>query len=55
MNSSLLELCNLIADEGSKYAHQHKELFLELVKNITGQTISEKQADIIFKMFSFLN
>lgn len=55
MNSSLLELCNLIADQGSKYAHQHKELFLEVVKETTGQAISEKQVDTIFKIFSFLN
>lgn len=55
MNSSLLELCNLIADQGAQYAQQHKELFLELVKNITGRTISEKKVDTILKVFSFLN
>ncbi len=55
MNSSLLELCNLVAEEGVKYAYEHKELFLELVKNITGQTMSGKQGDSIYKMFSFLN
>jgi hypothetical protein len=55
MNSSLLELCNLIADQGAKYAHQHKELFLQVVKETSDKPISEKQIDAIFKMFSFLN
>lgn len=55
MNSSLLELCNLIAEEGAKYAHQHKELFLEVVKETTDKAIPEKQVDTIFKIFSFLN
>jgi hypothetical protein len=55
MNSSLLELCKLIADQGVKSAHQHKELFLEVVKETTGQTIPQKQVDTIFKIFSFLN
>lgn len=55
MNSSLLELCNLIADQGAKYAHQHKELFLQVVKETANKPISEKQIDTIFKIFSFLN
>lgn len=55
MNSSLLELCNLIADQGAKYAHQHKGVFLEVVKEMTGRTISETQVYTIFKIFSFLN
>jgi len=55
MNSSLLELCNLIADEGAKYAHQHKELFLNVVKDTTGKVIPEEQVDTIYKIFSFLN
>ncbi|MEA2005796.1 MAG: hypothetical protein U9O50_06000 [Acidobacteriota bacterium] len=55
MNSSLLELCNLVADQGAKYAHQDKELFLEVVKETTDKAISEKQVDAIFKIFSFLN
>ncbi|MBW1712169.1 MAG: hypothetical protein JRJ59_03375 [Deltaproteobacteria bacterium] len=55
MNSSLLELCNLIADEGVKYAHQHKQLFLEVVAETAHKAISNKQIDSIFKIFSFLN
>jgi hypothetical protein len=55
MNSSLLKLCNLIADQGAKYAHQHKKLFLEVVKEMAGQPISDRQVDTIFKIFSFLN
>ena len=55
MNSSLLELCNLIADQGAKYAHQHKELFLKVVKETADKPVSEKQIDAIFKIFSFLN
>lgn len=55
MNSSLLELCNLIAEEGAKYAHQHKELFLNVVKETTGKTIPEEKVDTVYKIFSFLN
>jgi len=55
MNPSLKELCDLIADEGVKYAHQHKELFLEVVKETTDEAIPEKQVDSIFRIFSFLN
>jgi hypothetical protein len=55
MSSSLRELCNLLADQGTKYAHQHKELFLEVVKETTDKAISKKQGDTIFKIFSFLN
>jgi len=55
MNSSLLELCNLIADEGAKYAYQHKELFLEVVKDTTGKAIPEEKVDTVYKIFSFLN
>ncbi len=55
MNSSLLDLCNLIADEGAKYAHQHKELFLQILKETADKSISKKQSDAVFKMFSFLN
>jgi len=54
MNSSLLELCNLIAEEGAKYAHQHKELFLNVVKETTGKTIPEEKVDTVYKIFSFL-
>ena len=55
MNSSLLGLCNLIADEGAKYAHQHKELFLNIVKETTDKAVTEEQVDTIYKIFSFLN
>ena len=55
MNSSLIELCNLIAEQGAKYAHQHKELFLEVLKETTDKALSEKQVDTVFKIFSFLN
>lgn len=55
MNSSLLELCNLIADRGAKYAHQHKQIFLEVMKEKMDKAISEKQVDTIFEILSFLN
>lgn len=55
MNSSLLELCNLIANQGAQYAHQHKEIFLKIVKETTDKSISKRQSDTIFKIFSFLN
>jgi hypothetical protein len=55
MNTTLLELCNLIAGEGARIAHQHKVLFLNIVKNNTGKAISEAEAATIYKIFSFLN
>ncbi|MEK6647473.1 MAG: hypothetical protein AABY84_12455 [Candidatus Firestonebacteria bacterium] len=55
MNLALVELCNLIADAGAKYAHQHKELFLQIVKETVNKLVSEKQIVTIFKIFSFLN
>ena len=55
MNSSLLELCNLIAEEGAKHAHQHKELFLNVVKEMTGKAMPEEKAHTVYKIFSFLN
>jgi hypothetical protein len=55
LNSSLLELCSLIADEGAKYAYQHKELLLNTVKDATDKAVAEQQVDTIFKIFSFLN
>lgn len=55
MNASLLELCNLIADEGANYAYQHKKLFLDVVREKTDKAIAGKQVDTIFKIFSFLN
>jgi hypothetical protein len=55
MNSSLLELSNLIANQGAEYARQHRDLFLEVVKQMTGRPVSAKQVETIFKIFSFLN
>lgn len=55
MNSSLLELCDLIADEGAKYAHHHKELLLTFVKEATHKSIPEEQVDTVYKIFCFLN
>jgi hypothetical protein len=55
MESSLVKFCDLIADEGAKYAHQHKQLFLEIMEETTGRSISKKEADLIFMIFSFLN
>ena len=55
VNSSLEGLCNLIASQGSEYAHQHTELFLEITRSTTDKTISREQADETFKTFAFLN
>ena len=55
VNSSLEDLCNLIASQGSEYAHQHTELFLEITRSTTDKTISREQADETFKTFAFLN
>ncbi len=54
-NSSLKGLCDLIANQGAEYAHQHTELFLEITRSITDRTISMEQADETFKIFAFLN
>ncbi len=55
MNSSLKGLCDLIADQGTKYAHQHTELFLEVIRGVTDRAISQEQIDNTFKVFAFLN
>ncbi|MFA7235713.1 MAG: hypothetical protein WC058_02520 [Phycisphaeraceae bacterium] len=55
MSDSLLELCNLVADEGAKYAHQYKELFSQIVKKATDKTMADEQIDATYKIFSFLN
>jgi hypothetical protein len=55
VNSSLLEICNLIADQGADYARQHEEFFLEVVKERSRKEVSEEQIDAILKVFFFLN
>ena len=55
VNSSLEGLCDLIASQGSEYAHQHTGLFLEITRSTTDKTISREQADETFKTFAFLN
>ena len=55
MNSSLQDLCDLIANQGAEYAHRHKQLFLEIAKETTDRFISEEEVSIIFRIFSFLN
>ncbi len=55
MNSSLKGLCDLIANQGAEYAHQHTEIFLEIIRGATDKTISREQADETFKIFAFLN
>ena len=55
VNSSLEGLCDLIASQGSEYAHQHTELFLEITRSTTDKTISREQTDETFKIFAFLN
>ena len=55
MDSSLKGLCDLIANQGAEYAHQHTEIFLEIIRSATDKTISREQADETFKIFAFLN
>jgi hypothetical protein len=55
MNSSLKGLCDLIADQGAEYAHQHTEIFLEIIRGTTDKEISREQVDETFKIFAFLN
>ena len=54
-NSSLKGLCDLIANQGVEYAHQHTELFLEITRSTTNKVITSEQADETFKIFAFLN
>ena len=55
MNSSLKGLCDLIANQGAEYAHQHTEIFLEIIRGTTDKAISREQVDETFKIFAFLN
>jgi hypothetical protein len=55
INSSLKGLCDLIANQGAEYAHQHTEIFLEITRGTTDKAISREQADKTFKIFAFLN
>ncbi len=55
MNSSLKGLCDLIANQGAKYAHEHTSVFLEIIGNTTDKEISREQVDKAFKVFTFLN
>ncbi len=55
MNSSLKGLCDLIADQGAGYTHQHAEIFLEIIRATTDKEISREQVDETFKIFAFLN
>ncbi len=54
-NLSLKGLCDLIANKGAEYAHQHTEIFLEITRSTTDKMISREQADETFKIFAFLN
>jgi hypothetical protein len=55
VESSLLELCELIAEEGAKYSKKNKELFLNILKEKVDIKISKESSDKIYKIFSFLN
>jgi len=55
MDSSLKGLCDLIANQGAEYAHQHTEIFLEITRGTTDKAISREQVDETFKIFAFLN
>jgi hypothetical protein len=55
MSSSLKGLCNLIANQGAEYAHEHTEIFLEIIRDNTEIEISREQVDKVFKIFAFLN
>ncbi len=54
-DSSLKGLCDLIANQGAEYAHQHTEIFLEITRGTTDKEISREQVDETFKIFAFLN
>ncbi len=55
VNSSLEGLCDLITNQGSEYAHQHTDIFLEIIRGTTDKAISREQVDETFKIFAFLN
>jgi hypothetical protein len=55
VESSLLELFELIAEEGAKYSKKNKELFLNILKEKVDIKISKESSDKIYKIFSFLN
>lgn len=55
MDSSLKGLCDLIANQGAEYSHQHTEIFLEITRGTTDKAISREQVDETFKIFAFLN
>ena len=55
MNSSLKGLCDLVANQGAEYAHQHTEIFIEITRGTTDKAISREQVDKTFKIFAFLN
>ncbi len=55
MNSSLKGLCDLVANQGAEYAHQHTEIFLEIIRGTTDKAISREQVDKTFEIFAFLN
>ena len=55
MNSSLQDLCDLIANQGAQYAHQHRELFVEIVRESTNKEMAKEKIDQTFKIFAFLN
>ena len=55
MNSSLQDLCDLIANQGAEYAHQHRELFVEIVRESTNKEMAKEKVDQTFKIFAFLN
>ncbi len=55
INSSLKGLCDLIANQGAEYAHQHTEIFLEITRGNTDKSISREQVDKTFIIFAFVN
>jgi len=55
MNSSLKGLCDLIANQGTEYAHQHTGIFIEITRDTTDKAISREQVDKTFIIFAFLN
>ncbi|MBM7614804.1 hypothetical protein [Alkaliphilus hydrothermalis] len=55
MNLAMNDLCNLVANEGARYALHHNELLLEIINDTTDRTLSYEQRNVCFEIFSFLN
>jgi len=55
LKSSLVELCDLVAEQGLQYAKQNQEQFLQIVLDVTERQVSETQSRTVLEVFAFLS